>query len=316
MEDADVIVCGGGPAGLAAALWLGRYRRHTVVLDRAGQRNLPASDSHGYLTRDGCAPGEFLDVARAEATSYETVRLVGDEAESVARSGDGFVLRAADFEYRARRVLLATGVSDVHPDLPGFDELYGRSIFHCSCCDGYESRGMDVLAIGWGEHSAGYALDLLDWGARVTLVTNGNTFEGDASSREALERHDIELVEEKVEELLGDDDAMAGARLSSGRVIDAQRAFFSIEHKPRNELARSLGCDIDDLGYVTVGAHGETSVEHVYAAGDITAGEQLVIVAAAEGAVAGIACAMSLRGRNSSSDAPDPGPDPEKELEQ
>ena len=311
-----MIVCGGGPAGLAAALWLGRYRRDTVILDAGGQRNRRARASHGYLTRDGCEPGEFLDVARAEATSYETVRLADDEVRSVSRGDDGFVLRADESEYRCRRLVLTTGVSDVHPDLPGFDDLYGRAIFHCSCCDGYETRGMDVIAIGWAEHSAGYALDLLDWGARVTLVTNGNTFEGDASSRDVLVRHGIELVEERVEEMLGENGAMTGARLSSGRVVEAQRAFFSIEHRPHNELARSLGCEIDDLGYVSVGPHGETSVEHVYAAGDITPGEQLVIVAAAEGAVAGIACAMSLRGETSASKAPDPGPDPVTELEQ
>jgi thioredoxin reductase len=107
---------------------------------------------------------------------------------------------------------------------------------------------------------------------------------------------------------------MTGARLGSGRVIAASMAFFSIGHRPRTELARSLGCDLDPQGYVAVDAHGATSVEGVYAAGDVTPGEQLVQTAAAEGAVAGIACAMSLRGTESRSVAPAPGPDPESEL--
>jgi thioredoxin reductase len=288
----------------------------TLVVDNSKQRNLPATASHGYLTRDGCSPGEFIEVARAEADAYETVELVAADIEELERDDTSFVARIGDRDVRARRVLLATGVEDVHPDIPGFADLYGRSIFHCSCCDGFESRGMDVVAIGWGEHSAGYALDLLDWGANVVLVTNGNTFEGDASAREVLARHDVEIVEERVEELVSDGGDMKAVRVASGRVIDAERAFFSIEHKPRTDLARRLGCALDEAGYIAVGAHGETSVEGVYAAGDVTPGEQLVQAAAAEGAIAGIACAMSLRGEPSPAPVPDPGPDPEKELEQ
>jgi thioredoxin reductase len=314
VEDIDVLVCGGGPAGLAAAVWLGRYRRRALVADGNKQRNLPAVSSHGYLTRDGCTPGEFIHAARDEAGGYATVELVDAEVAELGRDGDAFRARLGGRELRSRRILIATGVEDVRPDIPGFDHLYGRSIFHCSCCDGFESRGMDVVAIGWGEHSAGFALDLLDWGANVILITNGNTFAGDASARDALTRHDIEIVEERVEELVADGDELAAVRVSSGRVIEARRAFFSIEHKPRNALAVGLGCDIDELGYVTVGDHGETSVEGVYAAGDVTPGEQLVQVAAAEGAIAGIACAMSLRGEPSPAPVPDPGPDPEAEL--
>jgi thioredoxin reductase len=211
-------------------------------------------------------------------------------------------------------VILATGVQDLFPDIPGFMEHYGRSIFHCSCCDGYESRDQEVLAIGWGEHTAGFALDLLDWGARVTLVTNGQPYEGDRSCEEALRRNRVEILEGSVTELLSDDGKLRGARLDSGRVVDASKAFFSIGHRPRNELAVQIGCQVDGGGYVTVGEHGETSVAGVYAIGDLTPGEQLVQTAAASGAVAGIACAMSLRGRRSSSEAPDPGPDPRSEL--
>ena len=310
-----MLVCGGGPAGLAAALWLGRYRRKTLIVDGAQQRNLPARASHGYLTRDGCPPGEFLEVARSEALGYETVDLLEGDVTSVARDGSTFVATVGDRTVRAKRILLALGVEDVKPDIPGFETAYGRAIFHCSCCDGFESRDMNVLAIGWGEHAAGYALDLLDWGARVTLVTNGEVFEADGSARAVLARHEIEVIEEKVEELLMEGDDMRGARLSSGRVLEAERGFFSIEHKPRSHLAEALGCELEEMGYVKVGEHGETSVEGVYAAGDITPGEQLVQAATSEGAIAGIACAMSLRGDATPAGIPDPGPDPEAELE-
>jgi thioredoxin reductase len=311
----DVLVCGGGAAGLAAALWLGRYRRQVLVVDAGEQRNLAAERSHGYLTRDGIPPGELLAAARQDAARYETVHFLEARAQAASPTHDGFVVRTDRGPVEAQRVLLATGVTDEFPAIPGFDELYGRHIFHCSCCDGYETSGLEVLAIGWGEHVAGYALDLLEWGAKVRVVTNGNTFEGDETCRIAMKKHDIDLIEETVDEFYVEDGAMRAVRLGSGRELTADRAFFSIAHHPRTELAAQLGCAIDEMGYVEVGPHGETSVEGVYAAGDLTPGEQLVQAAAAEGAIAGVACAMSLRGSRTPSAAPDPGPDPAAELQ-
>ena len=310
----DVVVVGGGPAGLAAALWLGRYRRRTVVIDGGEGRNRYAGASHGYLGSDGRSPDELRAAARADVERYETVRFDTGQVQGIERTGDGFRVEAAE-SFLARRVLLACGVVDETPAIPGFDELYGKHIFHCSCCDGYESSDQEVLAIGWGEHTAGFALDLLEWGARVTLVTNGEEFEGDRNYEAALQRNHIEVVEERVTDLCVAGGKMTGAIVASGRTIPATRAFFSIKHHPRNELALALGCRVDDLGYVEAGPHGEASVEGVFAAGDLTPGEQLVQTAAAEGAVAGIACALSLRGASAAADdVPEPGPDPEAEL--
>jgi len=314
METFDVVVCGGGPAGLSAALWCGRYRRKTLVIDAGNQRNLPANASHGYLTFDSCSPAEFLERARADVDSYPEVARRSGRVTGIEKDDEGFIVSTEDGQVRTTRVILAMGVTDTKPDIPGFEDVYGKHVFHCSSCDGYESRDLDVVAIGWDKHSAGYALDLLEWGARVSLVTNGNTFAGDEPERAALDRHHIELIEDEVVEFLAEEHRMTGVVLASGRRLSAQRAFFSIAHEPRCELAVALGCATDDEGYLKVGEHGETTVEHVYAAGDITPGEQLVAVAAAEGVVAGIACAMSLRGQETAPGAPDPGPDPEKEL--
>jgi thioredoxin reductase len=310
----DVVVCGGGPAGLAAALWLGRYRRKTVVLDAGQQRNLTSGHVHGYLTQDGTPPADLLVAARSDVERYPTVRFLAGVAISVEAGADGFVIETVEQAIATRRVILAQGVEDIWPEIPGFSNHYGKSIFHCSCCDGYEARDQDVLAIGWGEHTAGFALDLLEWGARVTLITNGQQWEGDRSSEIALQRHGIEVIEERVTNLLDEGAGLTGARLASGREVAATKAFFSIGHRPRNALAVALGCAVDDLGYVTVGPHGETSVDNVYACGDLTPGEQLVQTASSEGAIVGIACAMSLRGSGPTLGAPAPGPDPEEEL--
>jgi thioredoxin reductase len=255
-----------------------------------------------------------MDKAREDLATYPTVSLAPGVITDAERDGELFVVRSADSEWRAHRLLLATGVVDELPAIPGFDEVYGVHAFHCSCCDGYESADQDVLAIGWGEHAAGFALDLLEWGARVTLVTNGQEFEGDNSCETALHRNGIDVIEEKVVSFDIEDQRMTGAVLGSGRRLPATRAFFSIKHHPRSEVAGRLGCELDELGYIKVGEHGETSVDGVYAAGDVTPGEQLVQRAASEGAIAGIACALSLRGMSTGSAAPDPGPDPESEL--
>ena len=310
----DVIVVGGGPAGLAAATWLGRYRRKTVVLDGGPARNAASSASHGYLGHDAESPGRLLELARADLQRYDTVEIVSSRATGARRRGDHFTVEAEGRSWAAHRILIATGVVDELPDIPGFEEVYGIHAFHCSCCDGYESADQDVVAIGWGEHAAGFAIDLLEWGARITLVTNGQEFEGDRSCEAALHRNGIEVIEERVSRLVIADGRLTTAELESGRRVPATRAFFSIRHHPRNDLARQLGCRSDDLGYVEVGEHGETSVEGVYAAGDITPGEQLVQRSASEGAIAGIACALSLRGMTTQSPAPGPGPDPAAEL--
>jgi thioredoxin reductase len=308
------VVCGGGFAGLAAALWLGRYRRKTLLVDEGSQRNLPSERSHGYLTQDGRSPRELLAAASEDVSKYPTVERTEGPVTAVERSGDGFIVDVRGTEHSARRILFATGVEDAFPDVPGFKELYGTALFHCPCCDGYEARDQNVLAIGWGEHVAGYSLDLLDWGARVTVVTNGEQWEGTGACSVALARHGVEVSEERISSFEVAEGKMRGALLASGRSIAATMAFFSIAHRPRSGLAADLGCDIDQDGYIVVGAHGETSIEGVYAAGDVTPGEQLVQAAAAEGAIAGIACAMSLRGETAAPGAPHPGPDPEAEI--
>lgn len=313
--DYDAIICGGGVSGLAAALWLGRYRRKTLLLDAGEQRNLPADRSHGYLTRDGATPQELVALGQAEVDAYDTVERKPLVASSARRAGKLFSVDTGDGTFTAQRLILCTGVKDEHPDVPGFEELYGTSLFHCPCCDGYEACGLDVVVIGWGEHVAGYALDLLEWGARVTVVTNGESFEGDDACSVALQKHSVAVIEEKVARYDAEDGKMRSLQLESGRVLEAQMGFFSIAHHPRIELAEQLGCELDDDGYIAVGPHGETTVDGVFAAGDCTPGEQMVQVAASQGLVAGIECARTLRGGSTAAGAPDPGPDPEAELE-
>jgi len=253
--EVDAVVVGGGVAGLASALWLARYRRSVVVLDSGDYRAAKVETSHGYLGRDPQTPLELLERGRAEVLRYPTATLVQGRAESVVRRADG---RFDVGSLVAHRVVLVCGVFDVKPELQGFDEHYGASLFHCPACDGYEARDRDIVALGWDAHLVGFACTMLNWARSITVVINGHHFDGDESCRSLLASHDIELVEEDAVRLLGTRGSLAGLCLQSGRLLTTSLVFFSIAHEPRTELATSLGCRLDEEGYVVVDAEGQT----------------------------------------------------------
>ena len=313
----DCVVIGGGPAGLAAATWLARYRRDVVVVDSGNYRAHAVERSHGYLARDPQHPMEFLQTAREQLVGYRTVSYRRTTVDGVERADDGsFLVGCADGQsLRALRIVLATGVVDACPDLEGFDEHYGASAFHCPACDGHDAEDRHVIAYGWDERLVGFATSLLNWARSVTVLTSGRRFAGDDACHAVLARHDIEVVETPAVRLLGSRGDLRGVELADGRVVEASLFFFSVAHTPRTELAESLGCRIDDDGYVAIDDNGATSVPGVYAAGDVVPGLQLVQVAAAQGTAAGVAAALSLQGEPGSPWSPPPAPDAPGEVE-
>jgi thioredoxin reductase len=312
----DVVVVGGGPAGLSAATWAARYRRSVVVVDSGAYRNRWAAESHGYLGGDPGNPMELLQRARADLGRYPEVTFCEGEATAARREPDGrFVVTVDGQELAGLRLILATGVVDQFPDIDGFFDHYGRTVFHCATCDGYEAQGRTVVILGWGEQVVAFAVGLLDWADRLTVVTGGRPLEADDRHRAVLARHDIGLVEDDAVALVGEPGDLRGVRLGRGDVVDAQLVFFSIAHRPRLELARQVGCQVDESSCLCVDRDGRTSVDGCYAAGDITPGFQLVPVAAGKGAAAGVACAISLQGEPGAPTSPDPAPDASAELD-
>ena len=290
------------------------------MLDSTEQRNRWVDQTHGYLGLDPVEPGALVDRARKALLAYPTAELRRDtRATAAERRPDGTFWLATEHgpALTARRVVLASGVDDAFPDVDGFFEHYGASVFHCPTCDGYEARDRRIVVFGWSEHVAGFALDLLNWAARVTVVTDGSSFGGDAVQHAALARNGVVVLEDEAVALLGPRGALEGVRLRGGRVVvPCELAFFSLGHRPRTELASMLGCALTANGCVVVDENGETTVPGVYAAGDVVPGLQLVQVAAAGGTVAGVHCALSLRGEGAGPGAPQPGPDTDAELAQ
>lgn len=289
MRTADAVVVGGGPAGLSAALWLGRYRREVLVLDSGEYRNRWVTESHGYLGADGIDPAELRERAHRDLRRYGSITHRCADASGAERTSDGFVVETADGPITCRRIILATGVRDRFPEVANFFDFYGKSVFTCPACDGYEAEGKRVLLLGWNAEIVGFARHLLEWAASVTVVTEGRTLEADDPPDDR-----ITVVERDATELIGDAGRLGWVKLDDGRQIPCEMAFFSIEQHAVTELAEQLGCALTDEGCVRVDADGCTTVDGVYAAGDMVGGQQLVQMAAASGARAGIACARSL----------------------
>lgn len=306
----DAVVVGGGPAGITAATWLARYRRRTLLVDAGEHRNRWVEQSHGYFSRDPASPAELLRTACAQLDAYPLVTRVSGCVTSIARAGDEFVVRSDAGTHTCLRVVLATGVVDAFPEVEGFFDHYGASVFHCPSCDGYEARGCNVVVLGWNAYVAPFAVTLLDWAASVTIVTDGRAFPGDAEDRESLASYGVRVVEDVAERFVGPRGGLSAVALRTLGEVPCEMAFFTVAHSPRNDIARGLGIDVTDEGCVVVDERGETSVPGVYACGDLTRGMQIIQVAAAKGAVAGISAAQSLRGTRGSAASPEPAPDP------
>jgi thioredoxin reductase len=213
-HEVDVVVVGGGPSGLAAASWLGRYRRSVVVLDSREYRSGMVERSHGYLGRDPQTPLELIARGREEVLAYPTAQIRSGKVEQVVRRDDG--LFEVDGGLLAHRVVLATGVKDELPDVEGIDEHYGASVFHCPACDGYEARDRDVIALGWDPQLVGFSATLKNWAKSVTVVTNGVRFQGDESCRVAMAEQEADLIELDAVRFLGSRGVEGGPATPAG----------------------------------------------------------------------------------------------------
>ena len=291
----DAIIVGGGPAGLTCAIFLGRYRRPVLVIDSGRPRNYATTGIHGFLGQHSIAPSELLARGRAEAESCGAEFREG-KVTKIEKDGDAFeVTTAGDEVLRARRIVLAYGVRDTLPDIPEIERYYGKTIHHCPDCDGYESRDQRIGIIGWGKSAVGLALKMLQWSDDIVVFTHGHDREWDDEEHSKLLAERVDIKDEKIVALDGRETSVEAAVLSTGERVAVQRIFFNIKVERSTTLAEELGCEVDpEKPNVKVNEHRETTVEGVWAVGDLTEGSQLAITAAADGAIAAIAINKSL----------------------
>uniref|UniRef100_A0AAU2ABT2 NAD(P)/FAD-dependent oxidoreductase n=1 Tax=Streptomyces sp. NBC_00093 TaxID=2975649 RepID=A0AAU2ABT2_9ACTN len=280
-ESYEVVVIGGGAAGLSAALVLGRARVRTLVIDAGEPRNAPAAHMQGYLTRDGMAPAEFLAVGRAEVAGYG-VELVEDRVVGVVRGEDFTVtLASGDRTVRARRLVVATGLRDELPAVPGVAEQFGRDVLHCPFCHGWEVRDRAFGVLASTPASVHQAVLVARWSEDVTLFLHTvREEELTEEDRRRLDGAGVKVVPGEVESLTTEADRLSGVRLTNGTTYARETVFVAPRPVPRNALFESLGTELTETPFGTypkVDATGLTTVPGVWAAGNaIGFGEQVI----------------------------------------
>ena len=292
----DVVIVGGGAAGLSGAIVLGRCRRRVFLCDVGQPRNQASRAVHCLLGHEGTPPTELLARGRTELEQYTTVGLHADRVTEITPSGNQFVVACADgFTLGARKVLLTTGLTDEVPRLEGIEQLYGRSIHHCPYCDGFEHRDQPLAVYGAGDKGAGLALMMKQWSSDVILCTDGAS-EVSSIMKSRLQQHDIAICAEKISKLEGTEDgALQRIHLQGGKVLNRTAIFFTTGCHQSSDFSAALGCARDKKGgIVTDPVTEESSVRGVYVAGDASREVLLVAVAIAEGAKAGVAINRAL----------------------
>jgi thioredoxin reductase len=286
----DVVVVGGGAAGLSAALVLGRARRRVAVIDAGAPRNAPAARMQGFLSRDGMSPADLLTVGRGEVTGYG-VELVEDQVVAIE---PGFVVGlAGGTVLNARRILVASGVRDELPEIPGVRERWGRDLLHCPYCHGWEVRDQPIGVLGTEPGSVQHAHLVRQWSDDVAFFVH--TYALSAVERAQLEARGVRIVRGEVARLVVEDDRLTGVEMADGRMIARAAVFIRPVNLPHADgLLTGIGCEVDQAGFVTVDATGRTSAIGVWAAGNVADPRAQVITAAGAGSAAAIAINADL----------------------
>jgi thioredoxin reductase len=292
----DVAIVGGGPAGLSASVWLSRYLHRVVLIDSGDPRNWETLGINGFLGHPGIRPAALRGLGRDEAREHG-VELIDAEVERVVQADeDRFDLTLADGTLlSARRLLLAIGLRDVWPDIPGLDKVYGANAHVCPDCDGHDCADKKVVVIGTGRKAVGMALNLTTWTDQIIICTNGAPANFDLGEYcEKLDALNIPVLESKITCIDHRGSRVHALDLENGMALDADKIFFAIGQYPSDDLGAQLGCLRDEGGHIVVDDGYATSVVNCFAAGDIVPGPQLAIAAAADGAIAALAIHKTL----------------------
>ncbi|MEO3936601.1 NAD(P)/FAD-dependent oxidoreductase [Dermatophilaceae bacterium Soc4.6] len=293
MNTYDVLVIGGGAAGLSASLVLSRARRNVLVVDAGAPRNAPAANMHGFLSRDGMPPAELLAAGREEVSGYGATITAGTVTELVHCAASGFQALLADGQrVKARKVLVTTGLRDELPDLPGLEQRWARDVLHCPYCHGWEVRDQQLGVLWNGPDSVRYAQIVRQWTDDLVLFLPGDTLT--PADRSQLVARAIGVVEGDVERVVVHDDRLTAVAMVDGRSIPRQALFVPPRMVPHDALLTGVGCQVDDQGWVVTGPNGATSVPGLWVAGNVTNARAQVITAAGEGSATAIAINTGL----------------------
>ncbi len=292
----DCAVIGGGPAGLNAALVLGRSRRKTILFDDNKPRNAVTSESHGFITRDGIHPQELKRVAQEELNKYPDVRIEKQRVQRINKENTVFQVETENGEvYRAKKIILATGFKEVLPDIPRVKEFYGKSLFSCPFCDGWEIRDRPLAVIAEDQKAAFHMAKVVsNWTNDLIIFTNGNKVLS-PEEQELLKNNGIRINEKKIASFIGDEGMLEKIQFEDGTAELREGGFIAAEWKQAASFDSSLKYTLNEQGGIETDSWQRTNIEGVFACGDTRiAGPSQLIIAAGEGSMAAIAVNAAL----------------------
>jgi thioredoxin reductase len=292
----DVAIVGGGPAGLSAAIWLARYLHRVLLVDSGDPRNWETRGINGFLGHPGIRPAELRGMGRDEARS-QGVELIDATCETVSKIGEETfeLVLANGVRHQARRLLLAIGLKDVWPDIPGLEHVYGADAHVCPDCDGRDCTDKKVVVIGAGRKAVGMALNLTTWTSQIIICTNGRPPDFDLPEYcQKLDALNIPVIQAPITRIHHTGARVRSLDFAEGMSLDTDKIFLAVAQYPADDLGAQLRCERDAGGHIIVDDAYHTSVRNCFAAGDIVPGPQLAVAAAGDGAIASLAIHKSL----------------------
>jgi len=290
----DVLIIGGGPAGMASALTLSRGRRRVLLCDDDRPRNAPAKKMQNFPSREGTPPLEFLKMVRSDLEKYPTLQLVKDTVTSAVRTPQGFSAQLkSGRQVEARKLIIAAGVKDELPTIPGVAQLWGKSVVHCTYCHGFEHKD-EALGLLIDNDKLFLALPLvLGISKDVILFTDGQ-YKFTADQMALIKKNKIPFFEEKILSFKHNEDKLTGIELADGSVIPRNVFFMKPPMRPKSDVGEQLGCRINEMGLYQVDPTGRSTEEGIFVAGDLNDMRQSVLIASASGSLAAIAVNLEL----------------------
>ncbi|WP_077622610.1 NAD(P)/FAD-dependent oxidoreductase [Sediminibacillus massiliensis] len=285
----DCIIVGGGPAGLNASLVLGRARKNIILFDEDKPRNGVTHESHGFITRDGTTPSEFKRIGKQELAKYPTIAIKNEKVEDVKKENDSFLIHTEGGDvYRSKKIILATGLKDVLPNIKGIEEFYGKSLFSCPFCDGWEWKDQALAVITENERAFHLAKLVSNWSRNLVICTNGKKVLSN-EEKEVLNNKQITIMEDRIAALQGNNGQLEKILFNNGKELLRNGGFVTADLVQATSLPEKLGCRFNAIGGIDTDDFGRTNIEGVYACGDnsLIAPAQLII-AASEGSRAAI----------------------------
>jgi thioredoxin reductase len=294
--DYEALIIGGGPAGLSAAMTLGRMGRSALVCDDNRPRNAPSSHLNNFPTRDGIHPAEWRREAKKDLEKYKSIHFFDGSVLSAEKTNQGFKAKLSsgavlDF----KKVILAYGIQDKLPSISGFKELWGKAIFQCPFCHGFEVRGSRLGLVANGDMAMRGLTMTYGLSPDLILFTNGKA-ELNNDQKETLKRRKVELVEDKIESLIFEGEKLKAVALENGQLKEREALFVApiLPFQSKSSIGESLGCEKTEMGLYKVGERGETTVKGVFAAGDNITFQQSVLLACASGTLAGVGVVFDI----------------------